>query len=329
MKPFEYQRAADATEAVATVTADPNARFLAGGTNLIDHMRLGITEPGVLVDVSHLPFTEIVKTDDGGVLVGASVRNSDLAADPLVRSRYPVLSRALLAGASGQLRNMATVGGNLLQRTRCSYFQDVTTPCNKRDPGSGCSAIGGMSRGLAVIGVSDQCIANHPSDMAVAMAALDAEVVVLGEDGERRIPIEDFYRLPGDEPQRDTTLAHGELITGVTIPDLPVAAHSAYRKVRDRASYAFALVSVAAALRVEDGVISDIRLAFGGIAPKPWRATRAEELLRGATPTEDAFSQAAQAELTDATPEPDNAFKIPLARNALVATLRQLAEGAQ
>ncbi|GAB3309952.1 xanthine dehydrogenase family protein subunit M [Epidermidibacterium keratini] len=329
MKPFDYHRAADAADAVATVTAAPNARFLGGGTNLIDHMRLGITEPNLLVDVSHLELTEIVKTDDDGLLVGASVRNSDLAADPLVRSRYPVLSRALLAGASGQLRNMATVGGNLLQRTRCSYFQDVTTPCNKRDPGSGCSAIGGMSRNLAIIGVSDACIANHPSDMAVAMAALDAEVVVLGEDGERRIPIEQFYRLPGDEPQRDTTLEHGELITGVAIPQQPVAAHSTYRKVRERASYAFAFVSVAAALQIDDGAITDVRLAFGGIAPKPWRATRAEERLRGAAPTEDAFTEAAQAELTDATPQPDNAYKIPLARNALVATLRQLAEGAQ
>lgn len=329
MRPFDYRRIDDPAEAVAVVTATPGARFLAGGTNLIDHLRLGITAADVLVDVSHLPLTEITSTDDGGLVIGASVRNSDLAAHPLVRQRYPMLARALLAGASGQLRNMATVGGNLLQRTRCSYFQDVTTPCNKRDPGSGCGAIGGMSRGLSVIGGSPDCIANHPSDMAVPLAALDAEVVVLGTAGERRVPLDDFYRLPGDQPERDTTIEPGELIIAVALPPVPAAAHSTYRKVRDRASYAFALVSVAAALQVTDGRIDDVRLAFGSIAPKPWRATRAEELLRGAEPTEAAFTEAAAAELTDATPQPDNAFKVPLARNALVATLMQLAEGNQ
>lgn len=329
MRPFDYRRIDDPAEAVAVVTATPGARFLAGGTNLIDHLRLGITAADVLVDVSHLPLTEITSTDDGGLVIGASVRNSDLAAHPLVRQRYPMLARALLAGASGQLRNMATVGGNLLQRTRCSYFQDVTTPCNKRDPGSGCGAIGGMSRGLSVIGGSPDCIANHPSDMAVPLAALDAEVVVLGTAGERRVPLDDFYRLPGDQPERDTTIEPGELIIAVALPPVPAAAHSTYRKVRDRASYAFALVSVAAALQVTDGRIDDVRLAFGSIAPKPWRATRADELLRGAEPTEAAFTEAAAAELTDATPQPDNAFKVPLARNALVATLMQLAEGNQ
>lgn len=329
MRPFDYRRIDDPAEAVAVVTATPGARFLAGGTNLIDHLRLGITAADVLVDVSHLPLTEITSTDDGGLVIGASVRNSDLAAHPLVRQRYPMLARALLAGASGQLRNMATVGGNLLQRTRCSYFQDVTTPCNKRDPGSGCGAIGGMSRGLSVIGGSPDCIANHPSDMAVPLAALDAEVVVLATAGERRVPLDDFYRLPGDQPERDTTIEPGELIIAVAPPPVPAAAHSTYRKVRDRASYAFALVSVAAALQVTDGRIDDVRLAFGSIAPKPWRATRADELLRGAEPTEAAFTEAAAAELTDATPQPDNAFKVPLARNALVATLMQLAEGNQ
>lgn len=284
MRPFDYRRIDDPAEAVAVVTATPGARFLAGGTNLIDHLRLGITAADVLVDVSHLPLTEITSTDDGGLVIGASVRNSDLAAHPLVRQRYPMLARALLAGASGQLRNMATVGGNLLQRTRCSYFQDVTTPCNKRDPGSGCGAIGGMSRGLSVIGGSPDCIANHPSDMAVPLAALDAEVVVLGTAGERRVPLDDFYRLPGDQPERDTTIEPGELIIAVALPPVPVAAHSTYRKVRDRASYAFALVSVAAALQVTDGRIDDVRLAFGSIAPKPWRATRAENCCAAPNP---------------------------------------------
>lgn len=324
MRPFDYVRADDAVAAVATVAERPDARFLAGGTNLVDHLRLGVTAPGLIVDVSRLPLTEIAPTADGGLAIGANVRNSDLAAHPLVRRHYPVLSRALLAGASGQLRNAATTGGNLLQRTRCVYFQDVTTPCNKREPGSGCSAIGGYTRYHAILGGSQQCIATHPSDMAVAMAALDAEVVVLSPEGERRIPATELHRLPGEHPERDTVLHHGELITGVRLPALPAARRSTYRKVRDRASYAFALVSVAAALEVEDGAVRDVRIALGGVAHKPWRACAAEDALRGGPATEDAFRAAADAELAAASPQPGNAFKVPLARNTIVSVLRQL-----
>jgi xanthine dehydrogenase YagS FAD-binding subunit len=250
------------------------------------------------------------------------VRNSDLSAHPLIRERYPVLSQALVAGASGQLRNLATTAGNLLQRTRCVYFQDRTTPCNKREPGSGCSAIGGHSRDLAVLGVSEHCIATHPSDMAVAMAALDAVVQTQGPDGPRSIPIGELHRLPGDTPEHDTTLAHGELITVVDLP--AVAGASAYRKVRDRSSYAFALVSVAAVLDVTAGTIADVRIALGGVAHKPWRAATAEAQLRGGPATEEAFVAAAGAELQAATPTVDNAFKVPLARNTIVAVLRDL-----
>jgi xanthine dehydrogenase YagS FAD-binding subunit len=245
-------------------------------------------------------------------------------AHPLVRERYPVLSEALVAGASGQLRNLATTAGNLLQRTRCVYFQDRTTPCNKRVPGSGCSAIVGYSRELAILGVSEHCIATHPSDMAVAMAALEAVVQVQGPDGTRSIPIGEFYRLPGDAPERDTTLAHGELITAVELP--PVAGRSCYRKVRERSSYAFALVSVAAVLDVADGEIADVRIALGGVAHKPWRAHTAERLLRGRPATEEAFRSAADAELEAATPTEQNAFKVPLARNTMVAVVRDLSE---
>src|SRR5438876_299916 len=253
-------------------------------------------------------------------------RNSDLAADRTIRSRYPLLAQALLAGASGQLRNLATTGGNLLQRTRCVYFQDVTRPCNKRVPGSGCPAREGYHRELAILGASEACIATHPSDMAVALVALDAVVRVLVPQGERAIPLTDFYRLPGEEPQRDTVLEHGELLTAVDLPELSFATRSHYRKVRDRASYAFALVSVAAALDVADGVVRDVRIAFGGVAHVPWRALRAEAALRGAPATEEVFGRASEAELADAQPLPGNAFKIPLARNVLVRTLLDLTE---
>jgi len=252
------------------------------------------------------------------------VRNSEFAADRTIRTRYPMLAQALLSGASGQLRNLATTGGNLLQRTRCVYFQDVSKPCNKREPGSGCSAREGYHRNLAILGTSEACIATHPSDMAVAMTALDAIIRVLGQNGERAIPLVNFYRLPGDEPQRDTVLEHGELITAVDLPELPFATRSHYRKVRDRASYAFALVSVAAALDVADGIVRDARIAFGGVAHVPWRATKAENALRGVPATEETFRQAADAELTDAQPLRDNAFKVPLARNILVRTLLDL-----
>jgi xanthine dehydrogenase YagS FAD-binding subunit len=324
VSPFEYERATDASSAVARVSSRPNALFLAGGTNLVDHMRLGVARPELLVDVTRLPFSRIEPLPDGGVRIGAGVRNSDLAANRVIRERYPVLSQALLAGASGQLRNLATTGGNLLQRTRCAYFQDVTVPCNKREPGSGCSAIDGHNRDHAILGASQQCVAVHPSDMAVALAALDATVVVLGWQGERRIPIVELHRLPGDAPERDTVLEHGELIVAVELPASHLAARSVYYKVRDRASYAFALVSVAAALDVSNGRVKDARIAFGGLAHKPWRALRAEASLRGAAATEESYGRAAEAELADARPLKHNAFKIPMARNTLRMALRQL-----
>lgn len=324
MIPFDYRRAPDTRSAVATVSRRAHAEFLGAGTNLVDHMKLGVASPELLVDVTDLPLDRIEPLPDGGLRIGAMVRNSDMAANPEIRQRYPVVSAALLAGASGQLRNVATTGGNLMQRTRCEYFQDVTTPCNKRRPGSGCSALEGYNRDHAILGASSQCVAVHPSDLAVALTVLDAVVHVEGPDGARTIPITGLHRLPGDEPDRDTVLEHGELITAVDLPALPMAARSAYRKVRDRASYAFALVSVAAAVDAVDGVIRDIRIAFGGVAHKPWRATRAEDSLRGVRATEDALHRAADAELADARPLRDNGFKIPMARNTLVATIRDL-----
>jgi xanthine dehydrogenase YagS FAD-binding subunit len=324
MNPFRYERASDAPGAVALLAGAPNGVFLAGGTNLVDHLRLGVRHPDLLVDITRLPYDRIEPLPDGGIRIGALVRNSDLAADRTIRSRYPLLAQALLAGASGQLRNLATTGGNLLQRTRCVYFQDITKPCNKRVPGSGCSAREGYHRELAILGASPACIATHPSDMAVALAALGATVRVLGPQGERTIPLVDFYRLPGDEPQRDTVLEHGELITAVDLPALPFATRSHYRKVRDRASYAFALVSVAAAIDIANGAVRDVRIALGGVAPVPWRAVRAEAVLRGAPATEEVFGRAADAELADAQPLPGNAFKVPLARNTLVRTLLDL-----
>src|SRR5581483_6181248 len=318
--------ASDASSAVALLGQEPSGVFLAGGTNLVDHLKLGVSQPDLLVDISHLPYDRIEPLPDGGVRIGALVRNSDLAADRTIRSRYPMLTQALLAGASGQLRNLATTGGNLLQRTRCVYFQDVSKPCNKRVPGSGCPAREGYHRSLAILGASEACIATHPSDMAVALAALDAVVRVLGPNGERAIPLVNFHRLPSDEPQRDTVLEHGELITAIDLPDLPFAAHSRYRKVRDRASYAFALVSVAAALDVADGVVQDVRIALGGVAHAPWRAWKAEAALRGKPATEETFRRAAEAELADAQPLPGNAFKVPLARNTLVRTLLDILE---
>jgi xanthine dehydrogenase YagS FAD-binding subunit len=328
MNSFRYERASDAQSAIATLGAAPAGAYLGGGTNLVDLMKLGVATPELLVDVARLPYDRIDVLPDGGVRIGAAVKNSVLAADRTIRTRYPVLSQALLSGASGQLRNLATTGGNLLQRTRCVYFQDITKPCNKRAPGTGCSARDGYNRNLAILGASEACVATHPSDMAVALVALDAVVRVQGPDGERAIPLVDFHRLPGDEPQRDTVLAHGELITAVELPLLAFAARSKYRKVRDRASYAFALVSVAAVLDVAGGVVRDVRLAFGGVAHKPWRAVRAEAVLRGAAATEETFQRAADAELVDATPLSENAFKVPLLRNVVVRTLLELAEGA-
>jgi len=312
MRPFSYERPHDVASAVALATGSAGAKFLGGGTNLVDLMRLGVEGPDILVDVSRLPLDRVEETPDGGVRVGAAVRNSDLAAEHLIRSRYPVLSQALLAGASGQLRNAATTGGNLLQRTRCSYFQDVTLPCNKREPGSGCPAREGDHRNLAVIGWSEHCVATHPSDMAVALAALDAVV----ETSARRIPLVEFHRLPGDEPQRDTVLEPGELILAVELPPSPLAARSSYRKVRERTSFAFALVSVAAAY---DG--SDVRIAFGGLAHRPWRAFTAERAIRDGA----GFAEAADAELAEARPLRDNAYKLPMARAAMVQVLAELA----
>ncbi|MBU9762693.1 xanthine dehydrogenase family protein subunit M [Mycobacterium sp. TNTM28] len=327
MKPFDYHRATSTADAVTMLTQHPHAAYLAGGTNLADHMKLGVAEPDLLVDVGHLELSETVLTGDGGVRIGANVRNSDLAADPVIRSHYPMLARALLSGASGQLRNVATTAGNLLQRTRCVYFQDVTTPCNKRTPGSGCSALGGYVRYHAILGASPHCVAVHPSDMAVAMCALDARVVVQGRDGERRIPVDEFYRLPGDTPERDTVLQHGELITAVELPRPPAGAVSDYRKVRDRESYAFALVSVAAELSFTSTFqIGSARIALGGVAHKPWRARRAEQILTGDQPSTETFAAAAEAELRQADPLPGNEFKVELARRTLIAQLRMLTE---
>ena len=325
MRPFEYERAEDPARAVAAVRErGAGAKYLGGGTNLVDLMKLGVETPDALVDVSRLPLRGIEERRDGGLRIGAAVRNSELAANHAVRERYPLLSLALLSGASGQLRNLATVGGNLLQRTRCSYFQDVSKPCNKRAPGSGCPAIEGDHRNLAIIGHSHSCVATHPSDMAVALVALDAEVGVEGADGTRTIPLRAFHRLPGDEPQRDTVLEPGDLITAVELPPLAFARTSTYRKVRDRAAFSFAVVSVAAALDVADGVVRDCRLALGAVAHVPWRAERAEEALRGQPAGEESFAAAADAELEQARPLRDNGFKVPLARGVIVRTLMEL-----
>ncbi|MEV5410827.1 xanthine dehydrogenase family protein subunit M [Thermopolyspora sp. NPDC052614] len=327
MRPFAYVKPAD-VEAAVRAAGEPGAKYLGGGTNLVDLMREGIERPDTVVDVTGLPLDGVETSPGGGLRIGALVRNSALAADRLVRARYPVVSQALLSGASGQLRNMATVGGNLLQRTRCPYFYDHASACNKREPGSGCDALEGFNRGCAILGVSGSCIAAHPSDMCVALAALDAVVEVRGPDGTRRVPLADLYRLPGDTPQVETTLAAADLITAVELPPAPIAANSRYRKVRDRASYAFALVSVAAALEVRDGTVTGVRLALGGVAPKPWRAREAERVLLGGPAHEAAFRRAAEAELAAATVREGNAFKTGLAVATITATLRDLNEGA-
>ncbi|KPI07459.1 Xanthine dehydrogenase [Actinobacteria bacterium OK074] len=325
MKSFSYLSAPDTATALRTIADSDDVKFLAGGTNLVDLMREGIEQPSTVVDITRLPLAGIEELPDGTIRVGALVTNSRLAADPLVRTRYPVLAQAILLGASAQLRNMATVGGNLLQRTRCMYFYDESAACNKRAPGSGCDAIGGFSRGSAVLGASEHCVATHPSDMAVALVVLDAVVEVESVHGVRRIPVADFHRLPGDTPHIETALAADELITAIELPPVPAAAHSRYRKVRDRASYAFALVSVAAALKVAaDGRVAEVRLALGGVATKPWRARTAEELLLGAEATDESFARAAAAELAPALPRSGNAFKIDLAQRTVVAVLRTL-----
>lgn len=326
MTPFNYVRATSADDALR-LGAIADTAYLGGGTNLVDLMRETVARPERLVDVSVLPAA-IEETEDGGLLIGAAVRNTALAEHRAVRMRYPLLSRAILAGASAQIRNMATVGGNLLQRTRCTYFYDTDgSRCNKRQPGSGCDARDGFNRIHAVLGASDACVATHPSDMCVALAALDATVHVASPTGARTIPFADFHRLPGDRPNSDTSLAPGELVTAVALPPLPSGARSTYRKVRDRASYAFALVSVAAALELEGDRIKDVRIAFGGVAHKPWRATKAEAALRGGPATHQAFLAAAAAEFADARPLRDNAFKPALAGRTLAAVLEGLATG--
>jgi xanthine dehydrogenase YagS FAD-binding subunit len=326
VRPFEYVRPGQARDAVALVAERPEARFLAGGTNLVDLMRAGVETPATLIDVNRLALNGIEETGEGGLRIGATVRNSVLAADPRLRERYPVLASALLHGASGQLRNLATTAGNLLQRTRCPYFYDPGKPCNKREPGTGCPARDGEHHNLAILGASEHCIATHPSDMAVAMIALDASVELLAADGERSIPLAELHRLPGDRPDRETNLRDGELIVSVTLPPLPLARRSRYVKIRERASFAFALVSVAAALETEANRISGVRLALGGVAHRPWRAERAEALLLGAPAEPDSFARAADAELAAAEPLPGNAYKLSLARNAIVDVLSQLSQ---
>ncbi|MER6848299.1 xanthine dehydrogenase family protein subunit M [Streptomyces flaveolus] len=328
MREFGYQRADDVSGAVALLAADPDARFLGGGTNLVDLMKTGVERPALLVDVRELPLDGVEPTADGGLRIGATVTNSDLAAHPEVRRRYPALTQAVLAGASGQLRNMATVGGNLLQRTRCGYFTDVSKPCNKRVPGSGCPAITGEHHNHAVLGASDHCVAVHPSDMGVALTAFDGVVTYETADGPGELPLADFYLPVGDTPHRETALPPGALITGVTLPPAPVAARSRYRKVRERASYAFAIGSVAAALDIEDGVVREARLALGAVASRPWRARAAEAVLTGAPAGGDTFAAAADAELAAARPLPDNAYKVTLMRNLVIAVLTELAEEA-
>lgn len=324
MNRFGYAQATDAASAIATVTASEDAIFLAGGTTLIDLMKEGVETHGTLVDINALPFGE-VRADGDGIHIGAMVRNSDLGRHPLIRQRYPMLSQALLAGASGQLRNMATVGGNLLQRTRCPYFRDTAMPCNKRAPGSGCSALDGYNRGHAILGTSAACIATHPSDMAVALVALDATVRTLGPQGERRIPIDEFHTLPGATPHIESALDRGELITGIDLPNLPMAANSHYLKVRDRASYEFALTSAAVALEVNDGVVKDARIALGGVATKPWRVRAAELHLVGKPAGREAFAAAADMAVQGAAPRQHNAFKVALAKQTIVAALTEVA----
>ncbi len=321
MNSFSYVRAGDVQAAVREVASDGAARFIAGGTNLIDLMKENVERPRRLVDISRLPLAEIQPTKDGGLRLGALVTNTDAACYEEVKRRYPLLSEAILSGASPQLRNMATVGGNLMQRTRCYYFYDTATPCNKRAPGAGCPAIPGFNRIHAILGTSERCIAVHPSDMCVALSALEAVVHVTGPGGDRSIPFDAFHRLPGETPHIDTNLGHGEIITAVDLPAKGFSAHHAYLKVRDRASYAFALVSVAAALELRGETIEDARVALGGVAHKPWRDRQAEDLLRGRRPTRESFEEAAEVVLREAKGFGHNTFKIALAKRAIVRGL--------
>ena len=324
MKLFTYKQADDVDQAIKAASNKTVSKFIGGGTNLVDLMRENIEQPDTVIDVTHLPLTDIDEQEDGCIKIGALVRNSHLAANKVIREKFPVLSQAILNGASGQLRNMATTGGNIMQRTRCYYFYDETAHCNKRKPGSGCDAVEGYNRIHAILGTSDACIATHPSDMCIAMAALDAQIVIEGKNGERKIAFNDFHLLPGKTPNIETVLQPGELITSVKIPSLPFAKNSLYRKVRDRASYAFALVSIAAAVEVEDDIIKNIRIALGGVAHKPWRAFKAESYLINKETTEENFIAAAEQELKDAKGFKHNSFKIELAKRTIVNVLHQL-----
>jgi xanthine dehydrogenase YagS FAD-binding subunit len=324
MELFNYSRATDPGAAINQVNADPRAAFLAGGTTLVDLMKLGVETPDALVDINHLSLAQIELRGDR-LRIGAMVRNTELAYHDAVRQRYPVLSEALLSGATGQLRNMATVGGNLLQRTRCYYFRDVHSPCNKRQPGSGCSAIDGFNRIHAVLGTSEKCIATHPSDMCVALAALDATIEIQGSGGTRTLNINEFYVPYGDDPAKESVLQHGELITAVELPATPFFAKSHYLKVRDRASYEFALSSAAVALDIQGGTIRQARVALGGVATKPWRSPEAEQALVGKPANDDTFKSAATAALAQAKPQKYNAFKIELAKRTIVRALQTVA----
>jgi len=330
MNPFTYKRATNQKEAVREVAGNRDAKFLAGGTNLIDLMKVGAQTPNQLVDINRLALKKIERIP-GGLRIGALATNTEVAVNKIVRENYPVLSEAILAGASPQLRNMATVGGNLLQRTRCYYFYDTAMPCNKREPNSGCSALEGFNRIHAIFGASEKCIATHPSDMCVALAALEATVRVQGANGERTIPFSNFHRLPGDTPEVDTNLQHGELITSVELPAASAvfAAHSFYQKVRDRASYAFALVSVAAALELNGNTIKQARVCMGGVAHKPWRAAEAERILTGKPATEATFRQAAEAAMREAKPRQHNAFKVEMGKRAVVRALMTATAGTE
>jgi xanthine dehydrogenase YagS FAD-binding subunit len=327
VRPFSYARAADADGAIATVRERPDSAFLAGGTTEVDLIRQNVLRPGLLVDINDLPLNRVADLPDGGLRIGALARMSDVAQAAGVVERFPVIAQALLFGASAQLRNMASMGGNLCQRVRCGYFRDATSPCNKRDPGSGCAALGGFHRGHAILGASDKCIATHPSDVAVALVALDAVVHTRGPAGERAIAIDDFFLLPGDTPEREHPLEHGELITAIEVPATPIARRSVYLKFRDRESDEFALVSVAAAVRIRDGAAAGVRLALGGVGTKPWRARRAEASLLGWPATGASFAEAAAQELAVATPGPLNAFKVELAQRAVIRALTTLTNG--
>jgi xanthine dehydrogenase YagS FAD-binding subunit len=324
---FGYRRASDVADAVRQIAADPAAKFIAGGTNLVDLMKMDVERPAKLIDITHLPLSMIEETHDGGLRIGALVPNSDLAWHPQIEARYPLLASAILAGASAQLRNMASTGGNILQRTRCPYFYDVATPCNKREPGSGCSAIDGINRMHAILGTSEHCIATHPSDMCVALAALEARVLATGTRGERSIAFVDFHRLPGDTPQIDTNLLADEIITAIELPPKGFASNYTYLKIRDRLSYAFALVSIAVGLEIEAGTVKEARLALGGVAHKPWRDPEAEAQLNGAPPTRETFLRAAETALRGARGFGHNDFKIELARRGIVRALAQAARG--